>query len=519
MNKNIKRIIATSLIIGTFSILEPAKYVNIMTQNAYADDDIYLNNISVTDGDDIVLNSSKKTYKTNVPNSSEQVTIRVTTKSDDDKVEIDGDSSLEKQGNRKYKLTVNLEKGLNTFDIIVQDEDGKNERKYTLKIDRGGKQSTEYDSVSLYNINLDSGDLNFLKTTTDYKVNVPDNVEELRVEAKPEDDNDIVRINGIKVDEDDKYRKTIRLTKGENEVIIDLEDDENDSNTKTYTLNVYRGKDPSKQNVTENTNVELDNYQDPIYLDDIVLNNGDLRYTPNFNKKISSYAVDVSEDTENILVKAEAEEDSNLVRINGIKLNDTNRKQVNLTKGKNIIPIQVNTDSDEDEDSYEKRVYNLTVYRGTSEGTSSTANSNQNNNGATNSTTQNTTTIKKENQWVNVNGKWQFTDSLGNSLKNIWYNDKSNGKTYYFDSNGNMATGWISYNGAWYYLDEAGARVTGWKQLGANWYYLDSEGKMQTGWVKNSDGKWYYLYYTSGMMATSTNIDGYKINSNGTWIN
>lgn len=516
MNKKIKRIIATSLVVGAFSVLEPVKYINIMTETVYADDDIYLSGISVTDGDDIVLNSSKKTYKTNVPNSSEQVIIRVTTKSDTDKVKIDGNSSLEMQGNRKYKLTVNLDKGINTFDIVVQDEDGKKERDYTLKIDRGGKQSIDYDSVFLYNINLDYGDLNFLKTTTEYNVNVPDNVEELRVEAKPEDDNDTVRINGIKVDEDGKYRKTIKLTKGENEVVIDLEDDEDDSNTKTYTLNVYRGNDPSKQNAAENTNVEFDNYQDPIYLDDIVVNNGDLKYAPNFNKKISSYALDVSEDTENILVKAEAEEASNLVRINGVKLNDTNRKQINLVKGKNVIPIQVNTDCDEDEDSYEKRIYNLTVYRGASEGTSSTANKDIKNN---NSTKQNTTDLKKANQWINVNGAWQYTDSSGNLLKNTWYSDKTYGKTYYFDSNGNMATGWLSYNGAWYYLDETGAKVTGWKQLGINWYYLDNDGKMKTGWFKDANGKWYYLYYSSGIMATGTAIDGYKLRADGAMIN
>lgn len=514
MNKNIKRIIATSLVVGAFSVLEPARYVNIMTKIAYADDDIYLSGISVTDGDDIVLNSSKKTYKTSVPNSTEQVIIRVTTKSDDDKVIIDGNSSLEKQGNRKYKLTVNLDKGINTFDIVVQDGEGKKERDYTLKIDRGGKQSTDYDSVFLYSLTLDYGDLNFLKTTTDYNVNVPDNVEEIRVEAKPEDDNDTVRINGIKVDEDGKYRKTIKLTKGENEVVIDLEDDEDDDNTKTYTLSIYRGENPSKQNATGETNVDFDNHQDPIYLDDIVVNDGDLKYSPNFNKKISSYALDVSEDTENILVKAEAEEESNLVRINGVKLNDTNRKQVNLVKGKNVIPIQVNTDCDDDEDSYEKRIYNLTVYRGTSEGTAFTANNAQNNNSAN----QNTAAVKKPNQWINVNGRWQYTDSLGNLLKNTWYSDKTYGKTYYFDSNGNMATGWLSYNGAWYYLDEIGAKVTGWKKLGANWYYLDNDGKMQTGWLKDSNQKWYYLYYTSGIMATNTTIDGYKIGANGSLI-
>ena len=41
---------------------------------------------------------------------------------------------------------------------------------------------------------------------------------------------------------------------------------------------------------------------------------------------------------------------------------------------------------------------------------------------------------------------------------------------------------------------------------------------MMTGWIKDANGKWYYLYST-GVMASNTTISGYKIGSNGAWIN
>ncbi|WP_297417390.1 cadherin-like beta sandwich domain-containing protein [Clostridium sp.] len=494
MNKNIRRIIAVLLTISAFAILEPARYSNVMTENAYADDNIYLRGISVTDGDEITLNSAAKTYKTNVPNTDTEVVIRVTTNDSDDKVTIDGDSSLEKQSDTKFKKTVSLDKGVNTFDIVVESSDGDKEREYTLKIDRGGKQSSDSDSVFLDNINVDYGNIDFSKLTTSYDLNVPENVDQLRVQANPENDNYIVKIDGITVDDGEKFRREVNLSKGENEIVIDVEDDQDDSNTKTYTLDVYRGNNPSNTDST-NTNVKFDNDQDPIYLNDLVLDDGDVKFTPNFNKKVTAYSADVPDSKEDIIVKGEPEYDSYIVKINGTTApsDDKNRKRVSLTEGKNVIQIQVNTDTDTTDKDYEKRIYTLTVYRGTSEGTSATANANNTQNTSTTATNTNT---GKPNQWLNLNGKWQYNDSTGNPLKNTWYYDKNYGKNYYFNQDGNMVTGWVLNDGKWYYLDNSGAMITGWIQLGANWYYL----------------------YSSGAMATNTTINGYKIGADGAWV-
>lgn len=75
---------------------------------------------------------------------------------------------------------------------------------------------------------------------------------------------------------------------------------------------------------------------------------------------------------------------------------------------------------------------------------------------------------------------------------------------YYFDSDGNMVTGWQTIgnsvyhfsddgimdsdtweenNGDRYYLGKNGAAITGWNDIDGNTYYFDAEGKMATGTV------------------------------------
>lgn len=509
MNKNIKRIIALTLSINALSVFEPTKYLNIFTTEANASSDIYLKGISVVDGDSITLTKTKKTYSTAVPTSTDKTTIRVTTNDKDDKVTIDG-RTPEAQGTKKYSIEVELEKGDNEIEIVVESEDGDDERTYTLKIDRGGKQSDDSDSVFLDMINLDTGDLEFSKEITEYDLEVPEDTEEIRVQAKPEVSSTKVYIEGSRVDDDDKYRKTVKLSKGQNSILINIEDEDDDDNEKTYTLNIYRGKNPNAGSVDTS---KFDTKQDEIYLDNILLNDGDYKLSPNFNKKITSYTTTVSEDVDSIIVKGDTEYDANVVKINGTTADSKNRKRIALTEGKNVIEVQVNTDCDTDSKDYEKRVYTLTVYRGKAEET--TEDKKDENTSASDNKVSSDSNIKV-NQWVNVMGKWQYNDITGNPLKNTWFYDNNDGKNYFLQADGNMAIGWILYNGAWYYLDQSGAKQTGWKEIGSSWYYLDSEGKMKTGWYMDFDGKWYYLY-ESGAMAFNTTIDGYKLGSNGVW--
>jgi len=67
----------------------------------------------------------------------------------------------------------------------------------------------------------------------------------------------------------------------------------------------------------------------------------------------------------------------------------------------------------------------------------------------------------------------------------------------------------------WYFINSKGEFVYGWYKVKGKWYYLGEDGIMVTGW-KKIDGKWYYLK-SDGSMAAKEYIDGYWLNSDGSW--
>ena len=56
-------------------------------------------------------------------------------------------------------------------------------------------------------------------------------------------------------------------------------------------------------------------------------------------------------------------------------------------------------------------------------------------------------------------------------------------------------------------MNDSAEMVTGWQQIGGKWYYFNTGGDMVTGWLQAEPGKWYYLY-EDGSMAANTVIDG-----------
>ncbi|WP_050226220.1 N-acetylmuramoyl-L-alanine amidase family protein, partial [Streptococcus pneumoniae] len=105
--------------------------------------------------------------------------------------------------------------------------------------------------------------------------------------------------------------------------------------------------------------------------------------------------------------------------------------------------------------------------------------------------------------WIYEDGNWYYLNKLGN------FGDDS----YNLLPIGEVAKGWTqdfhvtididrSKPAPWYYLDpETGIMQTGWQYLGNNWYYLRSSGAMATGWVKDGS-TWYYLDAQNGDMKT-----------------
>ncbi len=494
MNRKIKRMAATTLVLTTFSVVSPMKSLKFADFNeaAYAssdDDDVsieesYLDDLDISE-ESISFSEKKTDYTVKVDKDVESITVRAKAKDKDDEIKINTEDVPLDSSNTAEK-EVELDKGRNLIRIKLVTED-YGLRIYNLVVNRGSADTSDDDddddNLYLNNLELSDGNLSFSPDETSYNVNVNSSVSQMTITAQPEDDNNEVKLNGITLYKDDDYKDTIQLKNGQNEVEIDLEDDQ--GNEKTYTLNINRGGTAEGDDLNE---IE-DNTQDPIYLSDIVLQDGSIPL--NFRPKVTSYAVDVDENTDNILLKAKPEND-HAVKVNGNNTESPYVRRISLNKGKNVVTIKVNNSEtyDKGDDDYEERVYTVTIYRGTSEGSATQV---QN----TTSSQTNASTEVKANQWVNLNGKWQYNDATGNSLKGKWFFDKNYGKEYYFNEDGTMATGWISYNGSWYYLDNSGA--------------------MRTGWIMDSNGKWYYLY-SSGVMASNTTIDGYKIDINGAWI-
>ena len=118
-------------------------------------------------------------------------------------------------------------------------------------------------------------------------------------------------------------------------------------------------------------------------------------------------------------------------------------------------------------------------------------------------------------QWTVVEGKWGFTDNSGLAYKNKWaavhnpYANLAAGQGafdwFFFDANGQMASGWVFDAGHWYYTNPVadgtqGRMLIGWQQIDGKWYYLNPV----------SDG-------TKGAMLTNTWIDGCYLDANGVW--
>lgn len=74
---------------------------------------------------------------------------------------------------------------------------------------------------------------------------------------------------------------------------------------------------------------------------------------------------------------------------------------------------------------------------------------------------------------------------------------------------------WMRNANGWWNTEGDSCSV-GWRLIDNEWYYFDMNGYLKTGWILDG-GKWYYLN-TDGAMAKNTSIDGYKIGSDGSWI-
>ena len=120
--------------------------------------------------------------------------------------------------------------------------------------------------------------------------------------------------------------------------------------------------------------------------------------------------------------------------------------------------------------------------------------------------------------WLQLGKNWYYMDETnGYMIRDTAFD--INNKTYKFNEDGTMVTGWLQNKDDWYYFSENGAMQKGWIQLDNTWYYMDEDdgylyydcwytlngstyrfnanGDMQVGWYKhywndNEDFDWYY---------------------------
>ncbi|WP_399547822.1 cadherin-like beta sandwich domain-containing protein [uncultured Clostridium sp.] len=333
--------------------------------------------------------------------------------------------------------------------------------------------------VYLDNIYLsDKYDIDFSRKKYSYILDVDKSLEEIVVRARPEDYKDTVKINGEIITRDDKYRKLVPLEIGKNKIEIEVKDN-NSATTAKYTLYIYRGGNEC-------------NY----LLDDINIDSSNI----GFKKYRNSYNIEIDDDTSKVVLKAITKDKNYKVIVNGTELDYPNLIRIRFSGiGKYEIKIKVI-----DPETNRFKEYDLDMYVGIpiSPDVSNSINS-----------------VVKPNQWVMVNGRWRYNDSLGEPIKDKWFFDTKYNNYFYFNERGNMRTGWLYIDDEWYHTSIDGERQTGWLLEDNEWYYFDHDGTMKTGWIQYKD-KWYFLD-SIGAMQTGWICDRgnwYVLNSNGEMI-
>ena len=281
MNRNLKKIIGIIFAVGIFSAITPT--TNLITTKAYADDGITSLEIETSDGDarnlyddsDCESNhkvendelESGKTYYTKTPTDKIKISVNGV---DSDCVRVFGGDSSDT--GEKIGSSIDLSSGTTTITIRIYSQDPGDVEfsddsyisQYKIKVKYTGSDNEddeELDNVYLKSISLTPGNIDFAMRTYTYDINVAEDCSKITIGARPDCDNDEydnykVKIAGIKVDRDDKFKEDISLSKGKNVIEIKVEDDED--NERIYTLNITRGEvDKANNSNSENVSTNI----------------------------------------------------------------------------------------------------------------------------------------------------------------------------------------------------------------------------------------------------------------------
>ena len=90
------------------------------------------------------------------------------------------------------------------------------------------------------------------------------------------------------------------------------------------------------------------------------------------------------------------------------------------------------------------------------------------------------------------------------------------GRTYYFDSDGDRRLGFVKVDGYWYYMNSAGVLVKGWKEVDGDLYYFNEKGIMVTG-KQELNGRTYY-FAPAGFLYKNGWWKGYQYDANANLV-
>jgi len=289
MNKNLKKIIAIALVLGTVSAVAPASIGNLLTTKAYAsttnDTDTLsslklktssgstINLYSDTDyaSDNKVASDSVDTDTTYYAKTSSS-TINISTSGPSSKyVKVFKGTSSSTKG-KSISSDISLSSGTTTLtervysstpdSSVTYSDDSDVVGEYVIKVkctssssssSDSSDSSDSYDDIYLDKLSVEGESISLSDSKIKYSYSVANDVDTATIKAVPEDqDNETVTIDGSDVDSSDSYKKTVSLDVGDNKFEIDLQNPD-DSTERVYTLTITRASSSSTSTSTATT--------------------------------------------------------------------------------------------------------------------------------------------------------------------------------------------------------------------------------------------------------------------------
>ena len=287
MNKNIKRIIAVVMAIGTISAIAPVTNANVLTTKAYASttndtEDLSSLKLETSSGSSIKLYSDNdyasdnKVSSTAVTNGdtyyakTSESTVSITTDGPSSKyVKVFKGTSSSTKG-KSISSSISLSSGSTTTltvkvysstpdSSITYDDDTDVVSEYVIKVkctsssSSSSTSSDSYDDIYLDKLSVEGESISLSDSKIKYSYSVANDVDTATIKAVPEDqDNETVTIDGSDVDSSDSYKKTVSLDVGDNKFEIDLQNPD-DSTERVYTLTITRASSSSTSTSTATT--------------------------------------------------------------------------------------------------------------------------------------------------------------------------------------------------------------------------------------------------------------------------